>query len=155
MPSGASEDGGLALKIAQLLKNKGDFVATVSPDATVREAVAELARHKVGALVVSADQRVPVGIISERDVVRRLHAPGPEMLDGPVSAIMSTEVRSTSPDDEVESLMVLMTRHRIRHVPVLVDGQLAGIVSIGDVVKSRLDELQDDNRALIDYIQAR
>jgi CBS domain-containing protein len=145
----------LALKIAQLLKEKGGFVATVPPETTVRDVLAELARHQVGALVVSADGETPCGIISERDVVRRLHDRGAEILDGAVSDIMSTDVQSAGPDDEVDSLMALMTGHRIRHVPVLRDGALVGIVSIGDVVKSRLDELKDHNRALIDYIHAR
>jgi CBS domain-containing protein len=143
------------MKIAQLLKDKGDFVATISPEATVTEALAELDRQKIGALVVSSDGSRPVGIVSERDVVRRINDSGAGILDGPVSAIMSTELQCASPDDKVESLMSTMTTHRIRHVPVLNDGQLAGIVSIGDVVKSRLDELEDDNRALIDYIHAR
>ena len=143
------------MKVAQLLKSKGEFVATIPPNSSVREALAELARHRVGALVVSVDGTTPAGIVSERDVVRQIHESGAEILEGPVSAIMSTELQCVAPDDKVEALMSMMTTHRIRHVPVLRDGKLAGIVSIGDVVKSRLDELQDDNRALIDYIQAR
>ncbi len=143
------------MKVAQLLKGKGDFVATIPPDATVKDALAELAHHRVGALVVSADGVKPNGIVSERDVVRKIHESGPEILDGPVSEIMSSELQCAAPDDQIDTLMSMMTTHRIRHVPVLRDGNLAGIISIGDVVKSRLDELQDDNRALIDYIQAR
>lgn len=143
------------MKVAQLLKGKGEFVATISPDASVKEALAELAHHRVGALVVSADGVKPTGIVSERDVVRKIHESGPGILDGPVSEIMSSEVQCAAPDDKLDTLMSMMTTHRIRHVPVLREGNLAGIISIGDVVKFRLDELQDDNRALIDYIQAR
>jgi CBS domain-containing protein len=143
------------MRIQALLRQKGDFVATVRPDASVREALAELARHQIGALVVSLDGRTPLGIVSERDVVRRLDDWGAEVLDRQVSSIMSSSLHTCAPGDEVESLMETMTTHRIRHVPVLRDGQLAGIVSIGDVVKSRVGELEEDRRALVDYINAR
>ncbi len=143
------------MKIEELLRRKGDFVATIRPDASVSEAIAELARHGIGALVVSEDGRTPQGIVSERDVVRRLNDSGPAILDGPVAAIMSSTLRCCVPEDEVESLMATMTTHRIRHLPVLQRGALAGIVSIGDVVKSRTDELEEERRALVDYIYAR
>lgn len=143
------------MRIGKLLDGKGREVVTVRPDSTVWEVIELLDRHSVGALVVSQDGRRPDGIISERDIVRRLHAGGSAVLDGPVSAIMVAELLTAGPDDEVESLMSVMTTHRIRHVPVLSDGQLVGIVSIGDVVKQRVDSLQDDNRALHDYINAR
>ena len=143
------------MKIGKLLDRKGHFVATVPPDTTVWDALAQLHRHGVGALVVSADGHRLDGILSERDIVRRLSDRGAEVLDGPVAAIMVGEVRCAGPDDDVESLMALMTMHRIRHVPVVADGALVGIVSIGDVVKQRLDALEDDNRALIDFIHAR
>lgn len=143
------------MRIAKLLEAKGAGVATVAPTATVAEVVDELARHGVGALVVSADGRAVEGIVSERDVVRRLADRGPGVLTEPVAAIMATEVQVAGPDDAVESLMALMTDRRIRHVPVLHDGALVGIVSIGDVVKHRLDELEGDKRALVDYIHAR
>lgn len=143
------------MRIGKLLDRKGDFVATVAPDATVWEAVALLGRHGVGALVVSDDGLHPQGVLSERDIVRRLHDRGASVLDGPVADIMVSELHCAGPDDEVESLMALMTTRRIRHVPVVADGVLVGIVSIGDVVKHRVDSLEDDNRALIDYIHAR
>jgi CBS domain-containing protein len=143
------------MKISRLLRGKGDFVATVGPDTSVRDALAALAQHGVGALVVSSDRRAVEGIVSERDVVRRLHDRGTGILDGPVSAIMSTQVRTADPAEEVESLMDLMTTNRIRHVPVVAEGMLVGIVSIGDVVKARVDELVDDRRALHEYISAR
>ncbi len=138
-----------------LLHDKGNFVATIAPGALVSEALAALADHGIGALVVSPDDSIPVGIVSERDVVRHLHSDGTGVLDKPVSAIMSTELHWCSPGDEVESLREVMTTHRIRHVPVLVDGRLAGIVSIGDVVKSRIGELEGDRQALYDFINAR
>ena len=143
------------MKIGKLLDRKGHFVATVEPGATVWDALGLLSRHGVGALVVSVDGRVVEGIISERDIVRSLSDRGAGVLQGSVASIMVEDVRSVGPDDEVESLMAVMTRHRIRHVPVTRDGILLGIVSIGDVVKQRLDALEDDNRALVDFIHAR
>jgi CBS domain-containing protein len=130
----------------------GRFVATIRPDASVSDLLAELARHGVGALVVSTDGKHIQGIASERDIVRRLHELGPALLQQDVASIMTSDVRTCSPTEQVVSLMVTMTRHRIRHVPVVTDGLLAGIVSIGDVVKSRIDELEGDRNSLIDYI---
>lgn len=143
------------MRIGKLLDRKGHTVITIRPDATIWEALALLERHSLGALVVSEDGHRPAGIVSERDVVRQLHASGAAVLDGPVADLMVTELLTAGPDDEVESLMAVMTTNRIRHVPVLSDGALVGIVSIGDVVKQRVDSLQDDNRALHDYINAR
>ncbi|HEV8064828.1 MAG TPA: CBS domain-containing protein [Acidimicrobiales bacterium] len=143
------------MKISDLLASKGTAVATVDPGASVADAVEELAAHNVGALVVSANGSRVEGIVSERDVVRALRSASAEALKQSVSSIMSAEVRTCSPEDTVDSLMITMTEHRIRHVPVVVDGQLQGIVSIGDVVKSRIGELEDDRKALYDYINAR
>ncbi|MDA8043776.1 MAG: CBS domain-containing protein [Actinomycetota bacterium] len=143
------------MRIGKLLDSKGHDVATVAPDATGWEVLAELAEHRVGALVVSQDEVHMDGIVSERDIVRQLHTHGAQVLDGPVSALMVAEVLTAGPDDEVESLMAVMTTHRVRHVPVVEDGRLVGIVSIGDVVKHRVDSLEDDNRALHNYINAR
>jgi CBS domain-containing protein len=143
------------MRIGKLLDSKGHAVVTIQPDATVWEVLAELHEYGVGALIVSRDGRHPDGIVSERDIVRQLHTRGAPVLDGPVSDLMVTEVLTASPDDEVESLMAVMTTNRIRHVPVMSDGSLGGIVSIGDVVKQRVDLLQEDNRALHDYINAR
>ena len=105
--------------------------------------------------MVSPDGVHIQGIVSERDIVKRLSVLHTELLDEPVSAIMSTEVRTCSPDDDVESIMNLMTKHRFRHVPVVEDGRLVGIVSIGDVVKSRIEELEKDRNELMEYISAR
>jgi CBS domain-containing protein len=143
------------VRISNLLEAKGTSVNTIGPDGAVADVVAELARHGIGALVVSTDGRHIEGIVSERDVVRRLHQVGGALLDQPVSSIMTSTVRTCSPDDDVESLVVTMTEHRIRHVPVVHDGVLAGIVSIGDVVKSRMDELEQDRKALVNYINGR
>jgi len=142
--------------IEQLLARKGRSVATVSPETTVSGVVGELARHNVGALVVSSDGERVEGIVSERDVVRRLERFGPAILEEPVRSIMSDSVRTASPSDTLDALAVVMTEHRIRHVPVVDDeGKLAGIVSIGDVVKTRLDELQRDRDELVQYISGR
>lgn len=143
------------MRIDAVLQQKGQAVASIRPEASVREALAELALHGIGALVVSSDGRTPAGMMSERDVVRALDRSGADILDSPVSSIMSRDLQTCSPDDEVETLMAIMTRYRIRHVPVLRNGELAGIVSIGDVVKSRMDELEEDRKALVDFIYAR
>ena len=143
------------MQIFARLKSKGASVATIGQDATVAEAVAELARHNVGALVVSSDGLTVEGILSERDITRALHSLGSALLDRPVRAIMSSDVRTVSPTDEVEALAVMMTEHRVRHAPVIDDGALAGIVSIGDIVKSRIEELEQDREALFKYIDAR
>ena len=144
------------MNISQLLDQKGNFVATITPSVSVREAIASLAEHNVGALVVSTNGETIDGIVSERDVVRSLASDGAAILDRPVSGLMSSVVATCKPDDLVDSLMVTMTEHRVRHLPV-VDGQgrLVGIVSIGDIVKSRVDELEKDRDALVDFIHAR
>jgi CBS domain-containing protein len=141
--------------VSNLLEGKGTMVVTVTKEATVGDVVADLAHHRVGALVVSPDGVHIQGIVSERDIVKRLSVLHTELLDEPVSAIMSTEVRVCSPDDDVESIMNLMTKHRFRHVPVVEGGRLVGIVSIGDVVKSRIEELEKDRNELMEYISAR
>lgn len=141
------------MRIRDILRRKGDAVATVRPEATVRQLLVVLAEHNIGATVVSPDGASIAGIVSERDVVRRLHEHGAALLDRPVSEIMTAEVRTCGPGDQVEDLRHAMTEHRFRHVPVVVDGRLVGIVSIGDVVKSAIDELESDREHLVDYIQ--
>jgi CBS domain-containing protein len=142
------------MRISGLLRDKGDFVATVPPGTTVREVLAGLAEHGVGALVVTGDGEHIDGIVSERDVVRALHHRGTPVLDETVTEVMTADVATCAPDAEVDSLMALMTDRRIRHVPVVVEGRLTGIVSIGDVVKHRLHELEHENSALVEYIQS-
>ncbi|MFI0368658.1 CBS domain-containing protein [Actinomadura sp. KC06] len=141
------------MRIRDILRRKGDTVATVRPEATVRQLLAVLAEHNIGAVVVSPDGASIAGIVSERDVVRRMHERGAVLLDRPVSDIMTSEVRSCGPADKVEDLRRTMTEHRIRHVPVVEDGRLTGIVSIGDVVKSAIDELESEREHLVGYIQ--
>jgi CBS domain-containing protein len=140
------------MRIVDVLRRKGDGVVTVRPDESVADLVARLAEHRVGALVVSADGHSVDGIVSERDVVRRLGAVGAAVLAEPVAAIMTTEVKTCQPQDDVEHLMRLMTDQRVRHIPVVVDGALQGIVSIGDVVKHRIDELQVERDQLVGYL---
>jgi len=141
------------MHIRQLLRRKGSDVATVEANASVRTALALLAEHRVGALVVSADGRSVDGIVSERDVVRALHERGAGLLAEPVSTVMTAQVHTCVPDAGVEELARTMTEHRVRHVPVVHGGELVGIVSIGDVVKARLDELEEERAQLVDYIQ--
>jgi CBS domain-containing protein len=141
------------MHIRQLLRRKGADVATVGADARLRTALALLAEHGVGALVVSADGRRVDGIVSERDIVRALHQRGAELLADPVSSVMTAQVHTCVPAAGVEELARTMTEHRVRHVPVVDDGVLVGIVSIGDVVKARLDELEEERAQLVGYIQ--
>jgi CBS domain-containing protein len=142
------------MRINEVLAGKaGHDVVTVNPDTSVRDLVGMLAQHNIGALVVSGDGSSVDGIVSERDVVRRLHD-DEEVLDAPVSSIMSTEVRTCSGNDTVNELMALMTERRFRHVPVVKDDKLVGIVSIGDVVKSRMSELEFERDQLDSYVQS-
>ncbi|ATY10734.1 CBS domain-containing protein [Amycolatopsis sp. AA4] len=140
------------MRIADVLQRKGATVATVSPGTTVAELLAGLARHNVGAMVVVDAEGGIAGIVSERDVVRKLNDHGPAVLEGPVADIMTTMVASCTPDDPVDRLSVVMTERRIRHVPVLDGGRLAGIVSIGDVVKIRMEQLEQSQEQLEAYI---
>jgi CBS domain-containing protein len=141
------------VQISQVLRHKGREVATIDGAESVRTALAMLAEHGIGALVVSSDGRRVEGIVSERDVARGLHSRGAELLTEPVSSVMTAQVHTCSPHASVHELAQTMTDHRVRHVPVVDDGALIGIVSIGDVVKARLDELEDERKHMVDYIQ--
>ena len=140
------------MRVSEVLRRKGADVITVVPDRSVRDLLGLLAEHGIGAVVVSADGAGVDGIVSERDVVRRIHASGAEVLDGPVAAIMTTDVETCAPPDDLEQLMDTMTERRIRHLPVLDDGRLVGIISIGDVVKHRYSEVQAERDQLTAYI---
>ena len=140
--------------VKNILAHKGPEVATVQPTATIKDAVAELNERGVGALVVSTDGRTISGILSERDVVRALHRCGPGLLAMSVGDIMTTDVHTCVPTDEVRSVAQTMTARRFRHMPVTVDGALSGIVSIGDLVKSRIDELETEHDQLLEYISS-
>ncbi|MGW4209417.1 CBS domain-containing protein [Lentzea sp. NPDC004789] len=139
------------MRIADVLRTKGSAVATIDPDVPITELLRALAEHNVGAIVVVGQSGVE-GIVSERDVVRRLHESGADLLSSPVSSIMTADVFTCSPSDTVDSLTVVMTERRFRHVPVMSDGQLVGIVSIGDVVKSRIGQLEQSQDQLQAYI---
>jgi CBS domain-containing protein len=139
------------MRIADVLRSKGGAVVTINPDATVTELLAGLAEHNIGAMVVVGPDGVK-GIVSERDVVRQLHANGASTLELPVEKIMTSVVSTCAKSDTVDSLTLLMTEHRVRHVPVLEDGKLIGIVSIGDVVKTRMEELESEHEQLQSYI---
>ena len=140
------------MRINDVLRSKpSTTVVTITPEATVRELVALLAQHNVGALVVSVDGTSVDGIVSERDVVRRL-AETESLLEQTVSELMTEAVHRCTPDQPITDLMVLMTDHRIRHVPVVEDGRLIGIISIGDVVKSRIGELEFERDQLDRYL---
>jgi CBS domain-containing protein len=139
------------MRIADVLRGKGGEVVTIKPDATVTELLDGLASHNIGAMVVVGPDGVK-GIVSERDVVRQLHAHGAAVLSLPIEKIMTTLVSTASKSDTVDSLTLLMTENRVRHVPVLEDGKLIGIVSIGDVVKTRMQELESEHEQLQSYI---
>ncbi|MGE5202631.1 MAG: CBS domain-containing protein [Acidobacteriota bacterium] len=140
------------MNVETILKTKGAAVVTIVPSATIAEAVALLARKRIGALVVSIDGREPLGILSERDIVHGLGARGASLLERQVDEIMTRSVITCSPQDRLADLMALMTERRIRHLPVLQGGRLAGLVSIGDVVKNRLDEIEWETSSLKTYI---
>jgi CBS domain-containing protein len=137
--------------ISEILRRKGSAVVTTGTSSTVTELVGMLSEHNIGALVVVDGDRV-VGIVSERDVVRQLAEVGPAVLEQTVADLMSTELVSSSPQDLVDDIAAQMTDRRIRHLPVLSDGKLVGIVTIGDVVAARLHELERTRGQLESYI---
>ena len=142
------------MRINDLLRQKGGLVVTIRPDQPVTELLDSLATNGVGALVVSQDGQSIDGIVSERDVVRKLQRFGPDLLQEPVGEIMSKPVRTCPPETELDELMRMMTKGRFRHVPVVDGDRLVGIVSIGDVVKHRIDELQGERDQLQAYISS-
>jgi CBS domain-containing protein len=135
-----------------VIQAKGNTVVTVTADIDVRTLLAVLAEHRIGAVVVSADGRSVDGIVSERDIVRALADRGAAVLSEPVATIMTAEVQTCGPEAHIEELARSMTAGRFRHAPVLVDGELTGIVSIGDIVKSRISELEVERDSLSDYV---
>jgi CBS domain-containing protein len=145
------EASGVMMRIHQVLTVKGDQVHTVTPDSSVRDVVQLLSQHNIGAVVVSDSSRAVLGIVSERDVVRRLLSTD-RLLDRPVSDIMTTKVYTCGPDDDLNKLMAVMTERRVRHIPVVVNGSLHGIVSIGDMVKARMSELEFERDQLETYV---
>ena len=140
------------MRISDVLSGKPSGpVITIKPDASVRDLLGLLARHNIGAVVVSTDGAAVDGIVSERDVVRRLHE-DEAILDGAVESIMTSDVETTDPHTPVDDLRLVMTERRIRHVPVVTEGSLTGIISIGDVVKAAMDQLQFERDQLDHYV---
>ncbi len=140
------------MKITDVMRGKSsNEVVTIRPEASVRELLALLAEHNIGAVIVSASGAGVDGIVSERDVVRKLHG-NDAVLDAPVTEIMTAVVQTCEPGHDVDALMAQMTEHRIRHVPVLEGGELVGVVSIGDVVKSRITQLEFERDQLDHYV---
>ncbi len=140
------------MQVSGLLAVKGDEVVTVSPEETATEVVATLASKRIGAVVVTEDGKHIAGVLSERDIVQALADGGADALERPASSLMTTEVFTCEPATTVDQLMSLMTERRIRHVPVVVEGCLAGLVSIGDVVRDRIADLETESQVLHDYI---
>lgn len=143
------------MNVHSMLSQKGDKVVTARPDTTVIAASRLLKLERIGSVVISSDGVRVQGILSERDIVRGLVERGAELLELPVSEIMTRTVITCSPDDDIQDVMSKMTRGRIRHLPVVEDGRLRGIISIGDVVKNRLEDLETETSVLRDYIVGR
>ena len=140
------------MKVAVVLSTKGRRVHTTAADRSLGEAAGLLAEHGVGALVVVEGDAVVRGVLSERDIVRALARGGPSALEEPVRRHMTEKVVTTDEDADLEGLMEVMTQGRFRHVPVVKDGRLVGLVSIGDIVKWRVEEIETERKALRDYI---
>ena len=141
------------MQIANVLRAKGSVVATVPPDAPVTVVLAQMAKHRVGAVVVVDDGAV-VGTVWERDLIHLLHERGASLVQAPILEIMNTDVISCMPTDEVDGVLRIMTDRRIRHLPVMVGDKLSGVVSMGDLVKARIDELETNRAYLQSYIGA-
>ena len=142
------------MSIQSILDHKGSKVVTIAPDTRVGAAAHRLRLEQIGAIIITGEDRRIEGILSERDIVEGLTEHGAAVIDLPVSALMSHNVRTCKPDAEIRDVMRLMTQHRIRHVPVVENGALRGIVSIGDVVKSRLEDMELETNVLRDYAVA-
>lgn len=142
----------MTMRIGEILEAKSNRdVVTIKPDAGVRELVAALAEHNIGALIVSEDGASLDGIVSERDVVRHLHHDG-TVVNNTVAAIMTAVVETCTPDDDLDNVMATMTERRFRHIPVVADGSLVGIISIGDVVKHKIGQLTFERDQLDSYV---
>jgi len=140
------------MRVKSILASKGADVTKVTSTDTVRTTVLRLKTHNYGALVVSDDGETVSGIISERDLVRALVDHGPHLLDMAVGDLMTRKVETCGPDDDIEDVMDTMTNGRFRHMPVTVDGRIVGVISIGDLVKHRMGELEDETKALREYV---
>jgi CBS domain-containing protein len=141
------------MTVQEILSVKGRDVVTIAPNSNLAAAAKLLAERRIGALVVVGPEQRIVGILSERDIVQALAARGAAALDLPLTEVMTRKVATCSPSDTISSIMEQMTAGKFRHVPVVEQGQLAGLVSIGDVVKQRLEEMEHEQKALREYIQ--
>ncbi|NMN57587.1 CBS domain-containing protein [Xanthobacter sp. SG618] len=142
------------MSVTVILSRKGNDIVTLSPEATLGDAVASLARNRIGAIVVTDANMGVEGIISERDVVRLIGERGVDVLSEPLAGLMTKAVVTCAPDETVPQIMERMTRGRFRHVPVVAGGKLVGIISIGDVVKYRVEEMERESAQLRDYIMS-
>lgn len=140
------------MTVAAILAAKGRDVATIAPEQSISDAIHDLAARRIGALVVVEDRDRIVGILSERDIVRAIARDGVEILDEPVATIMTRSVVTCVDGDAINQVMSVMTRGRFRHLPVVESGRLSGIVSIGDVVKERIEEVEREAEHLRVYI---
>ena len=141
------------MNVGGLLEGKGAEVVTVDPGDSVASVAELLAQHRIGAVVVSGDGSVIDGVVSERDIVRALAAQGAAVLEDTAGEIMTRKVFTCQPETTVDQVMALMTERRIRHLPVVVDEKLTGIISIGDVVKDRISALETEAQTLHEYIE--
>jgi CBS domain-containing protein len=141
------------MTVKAILSRKGTNVVTADPNASLGEAVKTLAAHRIGAIVVTGADRRIVGILSERDIVRVLAEKGPSALNAPIAEAMTRKVTTCGAGDTVSELMERMTEGKFRHLPVVEQGRLTGIISIGDIVKSRVQEMEQESNALRDYIR--
>ena len=140
------------MHVAQILRTKGKAVTTVAPELRIAEVVETMSRRRIGAVLVTSGENEVAGILSERDVIQGLANHGAHLLEMRVSEIMTKEVVTCTPDNTIDEIMHVMTNRRVRHIPVLEGGRLCGIISIGDVVKNRLEELSAESDMLRNYI---
>ena len=140
------------MTVAHILAGKSGGIVTLAPGSSVRDALRLLAEKRIGTVVVSADGTSVAGILSERDIVRELAGRGAEILSDPVDALMTSEVQTCTGGESVRRLLERMTEGRFRHMPVVEDGRLIGMVSLGDAVKYRLEEVRDERNALRDFV---
>jgi CBS domain-containing protein len=140
------------MNVRGILAAKGSEVITIAPDSSLADAARALARHRIGAVVVVGSNGRTVGILSERDIVRLIGEQGAEVLSQPVSEAMSTSVKVCGEDHTINDVMAIMTRGRFRHLPVESDGKLVGIISIGDVVKQRIEDVEREADEIRNYI---
>lgn len=140
------------MKVEDILVHKGNDVISVDKSATLGEAAQILEAHNIGAVLVTGKGKAPEGILSERDIVRQVARAGPDALSRAVGACMTSDVRSCASGDSIDDIMGLMTNHRIRHMPVVDQGTVIGMISIGDVVKRKINHAEQEAEALKAYI---